>query len=247
MPISEVYNENCLHTLKRMPDRSVSLMLQDPPFGVTRNEWDKVPDFTAMWPEWLRVGKENCAYIFFGTQPFVVDLINSNRKMFRYDLIWYKPLGTGFLNANKMPLRNHEHIIVFYKKLPTYNPQMSIGKMRQKGTKNSKQSSNYGPFSYKVTVNDMYHPQSVFEFTNGDNTKENDHPTQKPLALIRYLIRSYSNPNDLVFDGYLGSGTTMIASYIEGRDFIGAELKPEYYIGLVKRFTEQTSQQQLFL
>lgn len=245
MPISEVYNEDCLETLKRLPDGSVDLMLQDTPFGVTHNDWDIVPDFERLWPEWLRVGKINCAYLFFGTQPFVSDLINSNRAMFRYDLIWYKALGTGFLNANKMPMRNHEHIIVFYKSLPTYNPQMSLGKMRQKGTRNSKQSSNYGAFDYKVSVNNTYHPQSVIDITNGDNTKENDHPTQKPVELIRYLIRSYSNQDDLVFDGYLGSGTTMIASYLEGRSFIGAELKENYYRLLQKRFKEQTAQLKL--
>lgn len=245
MKISEVYNEDCIETLKRLPDGSVDLMLQDTPFGVTMNDWDIVPDFARLWPEWLRVGKDNCAFIFFGTQPFISDLINSNRSMFRYDLIWYKALGSGFLNANKMPMRNHEHIVVFYKSLPTYNPQMSIGKMRQKGTRNSKQSSNYGNFDYKVSVNNIYHPQSVIDFTNGDNTKENEHPTQKPIALIRYLIRTYSNPNDLVFDGYLGSGTTMIAAYLEGRSFIGSELKEHYYKLIQRRFKEQTSQLKL--
>src|ERR1043165_7502412 len=116
MPTSEAYNEDCMITLSRMKDNSVDLMLQDTPFGVTQNDWDVVPDFKRLWPEWERVGKENCAFIFFGTQPFVTDLINTNRNIFRYDLIWYKPLGSGFLNANRMPLRNHEHLLVFYRK-----------------------------------------------------------------------------------------------------------------------------------
>lgn len=234
-----------METLKRMPNGSVDLMLQDTPFGVTHNEWDTVPDLENLWPEWIRVGKVNCAYLFFGTQPFVTDLISSNREMFRYDLIWYKPLGGGFLNANKMPMRNHEHIIVFYKRLPTYNPQFNIGQMRKKGLKNSKLSSNYGNFIPSEKVNNIYHPHSVFEFSNGDNTKENDHPTQKPLSLMRYLIKTYSNEGDFVFDGYMGSGVCRIASFIEGRNFIGAEIKHEYFDRSCKRFKEQTAQLKL--
>jgi site-specific DNA-methyltransferase (adenine-specific) len=245
MLISEVYNEDCLETLGRLPAGSIDLMLQDTPFGVTNNDWDIVPDFDRLWPEWLRVGKDNCAFIFFGTQPFVSDLINSNRKMFRYDIIWYKPLGSGFLNANKMPMRNHEHIIVFYKSLPTYNPEMSLGKMKKKGLKNSRLSANYGSYSPTEKINNIYHPHSVIEFSNGDNTKENDHPTQKPLSLIRYLIRTFSNAGDFIFDGYLGSGTTMIAAHLEERNFVGAELKELYYLKLMKRFKEQTAQLKL--
>jgi len=220
-------------------------MLQDTPFGVTRNDWDIIPDFERLWLEWLRVGKGNCAYLFFGTQPFVTDLINSNREMFRYDLIWYKPLGSGFLNANRMPLRNHEHILVFYKKLPIYNPQLSIGKMRKKGLKGDRTSSNYGKFTPAEKVNNNYHPHSVFEFSNGDNTKENDHPTQKPLSLIRYLIKTYSNEGDFVFDGYMGSGVCRTASFIEGRNFICAEMKSDYFHQSCKRFKEVTAQLKL--
>lgn len=242
----EFYNEHCLETLKRLPSKSVQLLLQDPPFGVTQNDWDIAPDLSAMWPEWERVIADNGAMLFFATQPFATDLIASNRKLFRYDLIWYKPLGTGFLNANRMPMRNHEHLIVFYKKLPTYNPQLAKGPRRKKGLKGSGLSSNYGKFEPSEKINDTYHPQSVFEFSNGDNTKENLHPNQKPISLIRYLIRTYSNPGDMVFDGYLGSGTTLVAAYQEGRNCIGAELKQQYYRDIVKRFKEQTAQQQLF-
>lgn len=250
MPISEIYNEDCLETLKRLPDGSVDLMLQDTPFGVTNNEWDIKPDMDKMWPEWLRVCKGNAAIIFFATQPFASELIISQSKLFRYDLIWYKPLCTGFLNAKKMPLRNHEHILIFYKKQPVYNPQMGIG-LRKKGVRNnSRTSHNYGKFGDENLV-DYYdnkglrYPQSLIEFTNGDRTTGSDHPTQKPIDLIRYLIRTYSNPKDLVFDGYLGSGTTMLASYLEGRSFIGAELKENYYKLIQKRFKEQTSQLKL--
>lgn len=242
----EFYNEDCLDTLKRCQDKSVQLLLQDPPFGVTQNEWDIAPDLPAMWPEWERVIADNGAMLFFATQPFATDLIASNRKLFRYDLIWYKPLGTGFLNANRMPMRNHEYILVFYKSLPVYNPQMTVGKRRKKGLKGSSLSDNYGKFVPLEKINNTYHPQSVIEFTNGDNTKENDHPNQKPIDLIRYLILTYSNPGDLVFDGYLGSGTTLIASMEEGRQFIGAENKDSYFACILKRFDIQKAKQKLF-
>lgn len=227
--LNKLYFEDGYDTLVKMDDGCVDLMLQDTPFEVTQNDWDIAPDFEKMWPEWLRVGKENCAFIFFGTQPFVSDLINSNRRMFRYDIIWYKALGTGHLNANKMPMRNHEHILVFYRKLPTYNPQKYVGKMRMKGGKHTNTSTNYGRYVAIVSTNDTYNPQSVIDFTNGDNTKENDHPTQKPLDLIRYLIKTYSNEGELVFDGYMGSGTTAAACIEENRNFIGSENKKEYF------------------
>lgn len=250
MPISEVYNENCLVTLGRLANKSVNLLLQDPPFGVTQNEWDVAPDLTVMWPEWERVAADNAAFIFFATQPFATDLIVSNRKLFRYDIIWYKPLGTGFLNANRMPLRNHEYILVFYKKLPTYNPQMGIGKMKDKGRRKAADrlsTNNYGNFKdLPKTPSNKYHPESVIEFSNGNNQDESFHPTQKPLDLIRYLVLTYSNPGDVVFDGYLGSGTTLVASEMEGRFCKGSELKRQYFDHIIKRRAEQTAQQQLF-
>ena len=135
MEINKILFEDCFETLKRIPDGRVDLLLQDTPFGVTQNEWDIKPNLQIMWPEWERVTKQNGAMIFFATQPFASELILSNIKNFKYDLIWYKALGTGFLNANKMPMRNHETILVFYRKPPTYNPQMVVGKMRMKGSK----------------------------------------------------------------------------------------------------------------
>lgn len=250
MEINKIYNEDCYTVLKQMPDGCVDLMLQDTPFGVTQNDWDIAPDFEKMWPEWLRVGKENCAYIFFGTHPFVCDLINSNRNIFRYDLIWYKALGTGFLNANKMPMRNHESILIFYRKLPVYNPQKGVGVRKAGKRNNTRTNSNYGKFSAesagRYDDNGIRHPQSVLDFTNGDRTTEQDHPTQKPIDLIRYLILTYSNKGDLVFDGYSGSGTTAAASIKEKRNFIVCELKEKYYKKSCKRIKEDLTSQQLF-
>lgn len=246
MEINKIYNEDCLETLKRLPDNSIDLLLQDPPFGVTQNEWDIKPNLQTMWQEWNRVSKDNTAMIFFATQPFASELILSNRTNFRYDIIWYKALGTGFLNANKMPMRNHEHILLFYRKLPTYNPQMEVGKKRIKGSKKNNSSSNYGNFKGQTKVDDLYFPQSVVDFTNGDRTKENDHPTQKPLDLIRYLIVTYSNENDIVFDGYMGSGTTAHACILENRKFIGSEMQENYFKNSLKRIEAELSQPRLF-
>jgi site-specific DNA-methyltransferase (adenine-specific) len=245
----ELLNCDCYEKLLSMPDGSVDLFLQDTPFGVTQNEWDIVPDLDKMWPEWLRVGKENAAFIFFATQPFASDVINSMRQYFRYDIIWYKALGTGFLNANKMPMRNHESILVFYRKLPTYNAQMSIGKMKVKGRIRSKEragNTNYNGFKdLPSLVNNTYHPESVIDFTNGDRTTESDHPTQKPVGLFRYLIKTYSNDADLVFDGYGGSGTTAIAAHMEHRNAIVCELNEQYYNDATRRYSNETAQLKL--
>ena len=199
-----------------------------------------------MWKHWERVTKENGAMIFFATQPFASELILSNQKNFRYDIIWYKALGTGFLNANKMPMRNHEYILVFYRKLPTYNPQMVAGKMRMKGSKKGNATTNYGNYEGKTKVDDQYFPQSVIDFSNGDRTSENDHPTQKPLELMRYLVATFSNVNDTVFDGYSGSGTTAEACVSLKRNFIGAELDEKYYIDAKQRIENAQLQTSLF-
>lgn len=143
----EIYNEDCLDTLKRMKDNSVDLFLQDTPFNVTQNDWDVKIQFDVLWKEWLRVGKINCPFIFFGTQPFTTDLINSQRSLFKYDLIWYKPLGSGHLNSKRMPMRNHEEILIFYHKPPTYNPIMGVG-VRKKGVRKAdRNGTNYGKFA----------------------------------------------------------------------------------------------------
>ena len=143
-------------------------------------------------------------------------------------------------------MRNHEHILVFYRNLPTYNPQMKVGKMRMKGSAKGNTSTNYGDFKGKITINDQYHPQSVIDFTNGDRTKENDHPTQKPLNLIRYLIKTYSNEGETIFDGYSGSGTTAHACVMENRNFIGSETDKKYFDKSMRRIYLAKSQTKLF-
>lgn len=252
LPFLSLHNEDCLETMGRIETGSVDLLLQDTPFGCTQNEWDIKPNFAVMWQEWERIIKDNGAMIFFGTQPFASELILSRSALFRYDMIWYKALGSGFLNAKKMPLRNHESILVFYKKLPIYNPQMGTG-IRKKGrATNDRTNTNYGKFGtdkefHYFDDEGKRYPQSVLDFTNGDRTSESDHPTQKPLDLMRYLVRTYSNENDLVFDGYSGSGTTAHACIKEGRKFIGSELNKEYYEKSVKRLHNAISQPEMFV
>ena len=248
-PFVELYNEDCLETLKRIETGSVDLMLTDPPYNVTQNEWDKPIDFDALWIEWHRIVKPNGAIVITSQQPFTTDLINSNRKNFRYDLIWEKSRCTGFLNANRMPMRSHEHILVFYRELPTFNPQktkgnpnhISNGKISSKGKNN-----NYGNFEQLVRyrTEDKF-PKSVIYFEQNDPNVI-IHPTQKSLDLFRWLLCSYSNENDLVFDGYSGSGTTAAACLKEKRRFIGSELSKEYFDLSVKRLEEIVRQPELF-
>lgn len=230
---NSIFYADCLEILRGLPDGSVDLFLQDPPYNTTQNAWEYEIPLSELWKEWLRVGKDNAAFIFMAAQPFTTVLICSNRKLFRYDLVWYKPLGSGFLNANRMPMRNHENILVFYNKLPTFNPIKEIGKMRMKGSKNGSHTKNYGNHNGSITVNNEYNPQSVISISNSD--RDTIHPTQKPIDLFRYLIRSFSNPNDTVFDGYSGSGTTAAACILENRNFICCENDFGYFEKSKKR------------
>lgn len=257
----ELFNEDCEKTLERLEDGSIDLLLQDTPFGITQNDWDKKPDLQRMWFHWERVIKDDGAIIFFATQPFASELIMSRRGLFRYDWVWEKSLGTGFLNAHKMPIRKHEYIIVFYRKLPTYNPQPTnrseINKERFRGKKmivkaaKSESSDNYrkglndniGDREYNK---DFGLPNSVLAEKCVHNRYGKMHPTQKPVNLMRYLIRTYTNEGETVFDGYSGSGTTAIACIKENRNFIGAELNTEYYDKAQKRINAALAQPSFF-
>jgi site-specific DNA-methyltransferase (adenine-specific) len=250
LPFVQIWNEDCLETLKRIPNGQVDLLLQDTPFGCTQNEWDIKPNLSIMWKEWERVTKYNGAMIFFATQPFASELILSNPKLFRYDIIWEKSRPTGFLNANRMPLRSHEHILVFYGSLPTYNPQMNKGK--QNHIANGRMSktnanNNYGEFGSTIQIATEYkHPKSIIYFEQQDPNKIL-HPTEKPIDLIRWIIKTYSNEKDVIFDGYLGSGTTAAACIKEKRRFAGSELNKNYFDISLKRCCELIVQPELEL
>lgn len=224
--------EHCLDTLVTIQDSGVDLLLQDIPWGATKNDWDTPPDLEIMWPEWLRVTKQNGAMIFFVDMRYAATLIQSMKRYYRYDIIWKYSTPTGFLNANKMPLRTHQIILVFYRKLPTYNPQKTTGHPRKVSTahhrRNSRETTNYGKHELTSYDSTERYPTSVIEIPT-DKQKTALHPTQKPEALIEWLILTYSNEGEIVCDGYVGSGTTPVACIKTNRAFIGSENKLEHF------------------
>ena len=228
--------------MKDIPDGSVDLVLCDPPYGVTACKWDVVIPLEPLWAEYERVIKDNGAILLFSQMPFGAELIQSNRKMYRYERIWDKGIASGFLNANRMPLRKHENILVFYKKLPTYNPQKTPGKPykpRKKGN-----TDVYGTFQLLGTDNktgDRF-PVDIIHFTNADRTRDHYHPTQKPAPLLEYLIKTYTNPGELVLDNCMGSGSTGVACINTGRRFIGIEKDQEIFDTAANRIKEHIAE-----
>ena len=217
---------DCLDVMQDIPDGSVDMVMTDPPFGTTACKWDSVIPFEPMWAQLKRITKPSGAIVLMASQPFTSALVMSNVGMFRYDLKWIKTQATGFYNANRMPLRAHEDIIVFYQSLPSYNPQKTAGEpyVQKRGSA----SEVYQGKDLSVTVNEtgMRHPLSwrVFQ-RDADKT----HPTQKPVALMEYLIRTYTNPGETVLDFTCGSGTTGVACVNTSRKFIGIEMDADYF------------------
>lgn len=197
-----------------------------------RNKWDSIIPFEPLWNEYERIIKDNAAIILFGNGMFTADLMQSNRKLWRYNLIWHKTQPTGFLNAKKMPLRSHEDICVFYKKLPTYNPQMTTGHVRKVSKAehkvNSKMTTDYREHGLTTYDSTERYPKSVLTFSK-DIQKSALHPTQKPVALIEYLIKTYTTPGDLVLDSCAGSMTLAVAAMNTGREYICIEKDPEIF------------------
>lgn len=179
---------DCMELMSRIPDGSIDMVLSDLPYGTTRCRWDTPINLQELWKQYRRVVKENGAIVLFSAQPFTTELISSNKAMYRYEWIWRKTQPSGFMNAKKMPLRTHENIEIFYRKPPTYNPQM----------------------------------------THGHKSKRL-HPTQKPVDLLEYLVKTYTNSGETVLDNCMGAGSTGVACLNTGREFVGIELDPEYY------------------
>ncbi len=235
LELNKIYLGDCLEKMVEIDDCSIPLILTDLPYNCTaRNSWDLLIPFDKLWSQYERIIKNNGAIILTATQPFATQLISSNYKLFRYDLIWEKPLATGFLNANRMPLRSHEHILIFYKSLPIYNPQKEVGKP-YKMTRRS-DTSNYNEVKnlYQETNNktgDRF-PKSVLKFSQD---RDKLHPTQKPLLLMEYLIKTYTNENDIVLDSCAGSGTTLLAARNLKRNFIGVEKEQKYFDIIMER------------
>lgn len=232
--INNVTLGDCLEVMPQIEPESIDLILCDLPYGVTaRNKWDQIIPFDKLWKEYVRVAKKNAAIVLTATQPFASQLIMSNPQLFRYDLIWAKNKKTGFLNAKKMPLRAHESIVVFYQKLPVYNPQKTTGhKPVNSYTKHTSDGTNYGETLKGIKgggQTDRY-PTSVLHFPVVNNdSKEKLHPTQKPVELFEWLIKTYTDEGMLVLDNCIGSGTTAIAAMQTNRRFIGIENNETYH------------------
>lgn len=224
---------DCLELMNRIPDGSIDMVLSDLPYGTTRCRWDTPINLQELWKQYRRVVKENGAIVLFSAQPFTTELISSNKAMYRYEWIWRKTQPSGFMNAKKMPLRAHENIEIFYRKPPTYNPQMTHGHQRKTatayGTRESDGSSCYGreERNYTYDSTDRY-PVDVLQYSTGDKAKRL-HPTQKPVDLLEYLVKTYTNPGETVLDNCMGAGSTGVACLNTGREFVGIELDLEYY------------------
>ena len=225
--LNKIYNEDCLLGMSKIKDKSIDMILCDLPYGVTKNKWDSVIPLDKLWMEYKRIIKDNGAIVLTAQQPFTTSLINSNAENFRYTLVWDKVGTTGFQNAKKMPLRQHEDILVFYKFLPTYNPQMTVrGKPRKKGGSKTDNGC-YGELRSTESFNNTYYPTSIISISNAVKIGKL-HPTQKPVELFEYLIRTYTNEGDTVLDNCIGSGTTAVAAINTNRKYIGFENDTTY-------------------
>ena len=233
----ELIHGDCLIEMQNIPDKSIDAIIADLPYGTTRAKWDSVLDLDLLWKQYKRIIKHNGAIVLFASQPFTTTLINSNIKDFKYSLVWDKKMKVGMMNCKRMPLRQHEDIILFYKKQPTYNPQMTKGKMRNKKIEPTKNFEVYGQIKPIDNFNDDYYPSSILEFTNA-NQKDKEHTTQKPLSLMEYLVKTYTNENEIVLDNTMGSGTTGLACLKTNRQFIGIEKEKQYYDVAVRRLSE---------
>ena len=240
MNINKTYLGDCLELMpKHVEDKSVDMIFCDLPYGTTQNKWDSVIPLDELWKEYDRVIKDNGAIVLFAQTPFDKVLGVSNLKLLKYEWVWEKTQATGHLNAKKMPMKAHENILVFYKKLPTYNPQKTIGhKPMNSGVRRSSlKNENYNEIN-KVDLpfggdTDRY-PRTVLEFKS-DKQKNYLHPTQKPLSLIEYMIKTYTNEGDLILDNCAGSGTTGLGAKNLNRNYIMMEQDPRYYEIACKR------------
>jgi DNA modification methylase len=253
----EILLGDCLELMKDIPDKSIDAIICDLPYGVLNKgnvnaKWDSVIPFIPLWEQYERIIKDNGAIILFGQGMFTAELMLSNKKLWRYNLIWDKVAKTGFLNANRMPLRQHEDIILFYKKLPTYNPQMVKCKPHERNhskgnMKQPQKNSCYGNFVETPTIiSDEKFPTSITTIPKEHEIGKFYHPTQKPIALFEYLIKTYTNEGELVLDNCAGSGTTAIACLNTNRQFIVMEKEQKYYDIILKRVEDFSKQLTLF-
>lgn len=247
MEVNKVYHGDCFDIFPSIEDKSVNLLFADLPYGTTKCKWDSTLPLDKFWEEALRVVKDDGVILLFAQTPFDKVLGASNLPMLKYEWIWEKTQATGHLNAKKMPMKAHENILVFYKNLPTYNPQKTFGHERKVSSAKSRaacierrnQKEDYLYNKEIVESVEGYdsterYPRSVLKFSS-DKQKLALHPTQKPVALVEYLIKTYTNPGDLVLDNVAGSGTTAVACKNLGRNYIAIEKEEKYYNIMLKR------------
>lgn len=224
--LNTIYNEDCLETMKRMPDNFVDLVLTDLPYGSTACSWDTIIPFDELWEQWNRVVKKDGAIVLTASQPFTSLVVNSNIKAYKHHWSWQKERGTGFQVAKYRPMMKTEDVIVFCRGKLTYNPQMTKRDkpLKYRYTKVQSRSNPLASYSDKVVISTEKYPENILSF----KTERGLHPTQKPVAFFEYLIKTYSNEGDVVMDNCMGSGTTAVASQNLNRNFIGSEISKEY-------------------
>ncbi len=238
MELNKIYNTDCIIGMAQLPDKSINMILCDLPYGITGCRWDSLIPFTELWKQYERIIKPNGAIVLTSSQPFTTELISSNKKLFRYCWYWLKNQVTGFPFAKFQPLRCVEDICVFYKQKPTYNPQGLIKLDKPIHTHNKRKND----FVYdSTTLSNAYitsytnYPRQTLEIKC---QREGLHPTQKPVALFEYLIKTYTNEGDLVLDNCMGSGTTAVACINTNRNYIGFEIDKNYYETAMKRISK---------
>lgn len=242
----KLINGETIEEMAKLPDKSVDLILCDPPYGTTSLKWDKVIDSGQMWSEYKRIIKPNGAILLFGQEPFSSLMRTSNLAWYKYDLVWLKNKPTNFFQLKRRVGKDTENIMIFYQKQPTYNPQMRqhLGKKVASKPKATHNSTTSGKNNSKITPykdNGMRYPSSVLSFAKVRNNKIL-HPTQKPVDLLEWLIKTYSNAGDVVLDNTMGSGSTGVACVNTNRDFIGIELDKNYFEIAKNRINEAQKQ-----
>lgn len=243
--LNKIYNEDCLLGMRDIPDKSIDCIICDPPYGSTSCAWDVVIPFDKLWEQYERIIKDNGAIILFGTEPFSSMLRMSNLKWYKYDLIWKKSKSGSAFCAKYRPIAKHENISVFSRngERTVYNPQMKPGEPYKRTHKAGREINNHKiGFNHEEFVYEnegVRYPDSVLEFQQKWRRQDQIHPTQKPVELIEWLVKTYSNEGDLILDNCMGSGTTAIACMRTGRNFIGFELNEDYYKIILKRIEEE--------
>ena len=226
----QLFNDDCLKVLPTIPDKSIDLILTDPPYGTTQCKWDSIIPFELMWNQLKRVVKDNGCIALFGSEPFSSYLRTSNIDNFKYDWVWQKSKSTNYLNSKKQPLRNNEIISIFYKKQCSYFPQMEKGEPYDKGCAlRNTDVYNKQKATLVKNVDGLRFPKNIIYFKTAESESKIVHPTQKPVALLEYLIKTYTNENDTVLDFTMGSGSTGVAAKNLNREFIGIELDKTYF------------------